>query len=324
MKKKSNNNYSSSNNHERAIAQKKKDKRQKSFKRFLIAVLCLALIGVGYTGMDIYITRHAVPAENINIGKNQKSYLSKIDLALNATLVDSISLDGSIMLESVIEEVHTNAHNSIIFDAKRSDGTIGYASNLASIDTYGATSNASSNPKASTKTLLEYDILPVARIACYKDNVAPAQNGTLAIMQGDRYYTKNGNTYLNPNSEDAYAYIRDIIRELNTFGVTIFVLSDCDLPDELGDQYKDGFKALSTKLTNDLGTGVKFIEQVDVEVTGVDPADGKITNKMIKKEISDFPKLGDNQIYCVTTKLDNHRVEQLLKESNVSSYFIGE
>lgn len=274
--------------------------------------------------MDVYMTRHAVPVENMNLAKKQSSYLSEATLSLKAKHIDSISLDGSIMLDAIIEEAHTSGYNSVLFDAKRDDGTIGYQSTLASIDTYGAISNASSSPKASAKALTENDILPVARISCYKDNVVPSQSTGMAIMQGDKFYVNNDNTYLNPNNNDVYCYIRDIIRELNTYGVAVFVLCDCDLPKDISDNYNDGFDAISKKLTSELGTGIKFIEQVDVSITGVDPSNGKITNKRIKKEISNFKKLGDSQIYNVTSKLDNKRVEQMLNESNVSSYIIGE
>ncbi len=316
--------YTETKRHAHENAVRKKNKRQKNLKRILIIVLSLALISVGYTGMDIYITRHAVPAQKAISNNSAQISMSEVTLSLHAKMVDSKSLDGSVMLKSVITDTQQNGYNSIVFDAKRTDGTIGYSSTLASIDTYGAISNPSSATKESVKTLIENDILPVARISCYKDNVVPAQNSTMALMNGDKFYTHDDSTYLDPNSVNAYTYIKDIIRELNTYGVTVFVLTECDLPDDIDGNFNDGFGYLSKSLTNDLGDGIKFIEEVNVDITGVNPNNGKITNSAINKEIQRFDKIKDNQIYYISTKLDSNRVNERLAEANAQSYIIGE
>lgn len=308
--------------HENAI--RRKNKRQKNLKRFLIVVLAVVLISVGYTGMDVFMTRHAVPAEKVANSNSSHISLNEITLNLQAKKVDSKSLDGSVMLKSIITDSQQNGYNSIVFDAKRIDGTIGYSSTLASIDTYGAISNPSSATKESIKSLTENDILPIARISCYKDNVVPAQNNTMALMQGDKFYTNDDSTYLNPNSANAYTYIKDIIRELNSYGVTIFVLTECDLPSDISDKYNDGFKNITKKLTSDLGDGIKFVEEVNVDVTGINPNNGRVTNSAIKKEIQHFDKINKNQIYYISTKVDSNRINQRLIETNTTNYIIGE
>lgn len=308
--------------HEDAI--RKKARRQKALKRALIVVLCLVLVSVGYTSMDIFMTRHAVPVEKLNLGESQSNTMNEIELSIRAKMIDSISLDGSIMLNSTINAALTNGFDSVVFDAKRDDGTIGYVSSLASIDTYGAISNAASNPKASIKTLMENDLLPVAKISCYRDNVAPAQSPNMALKKGDSFYTYNESTYLNPNSYDTYCYIRDIIRELNTYGVSVFVLTDCDLPNDISDKYEDGFDKISQRLTNELGDGIKFVEAVDASIRGIDLESGKTTNSAIQKDISKFEKTNKNQIYYVSTKLDDTRVMTQMNNANIASYIIGD
>lgn len=303
---------------------RKKARQQKNVKRILIAVLCICLISVGYTGMDIYMTRHAVPAESLKFNDEQGSIMSEIQLNLKANTVESISLDGSIMLKSIIEDTQSKGYNSIVFDAKRMDGTIGYHSNLASIDAYGAMSNAATNPKASISSLVENDILPVARICCYKDNVIPALNPNMAIMQGDKYYTNDNSTYLNPNSEDTYSYILDIMKELEAYGVNVFVLCEYDLPEDISKKYNDGFESLANKLSHNLGDNVKILKEIDVSIDGYNADTSKITNSQIKKEIQGFDKLKDDQIYYISTKLDNTRVSQQLADSNITNYIIGD
>lgn len=303
---------------------RKKKRQQRNIKRVLIALLCICLISIGYTGMDIYITRHAVPVENLSLGDEQNNIFSEIQLNLKARNIEGISLDGSIMLKSIIDDAQSKGYNSIVFDAKRNDGTIGYHSNLASIDTYGAMSNPASNPKASIKKLIDNDILPVARICCYKDNVIPALNPSMALMQGDKYYTNDNSTFLNPNSADTYSYILDIMKELKAYGVSVFVLTEYDLPEEISSRYNDGFDDLSSKLSNDLGNEIKILKEIDVSINGTDLESGKVTNSAIKKEIQAFDKLLDNQIYYISTKLDNTRVSQQLADNNITNYIIGE
>lgn len=303
---------------------RKKQKQQKNIKRVLVALLCICLISVGYTGMDIYITRHAVPVESLNLADEQNNIFSEIQLDLKAKNVDSIGLDGSIMLKSIIEDAQANGYNSIIFDAKRADGTIGYRSSLASIEAYGAMSNPASNPKASISKLLENDILPVARICCYKDNVIPALNPNMALMQGDKYYTYENSTYLSPSSADTYSYLRDIMKELQAYGVSVFVLTGYDLPEDISSRYNDGFATLSKRLGDELGKEIKILQEIDVTIDGTDLDSGKITNSKIKKEIQELPKLKDDQIYYISTKLDNSRVSQQLADNNIINYIIGD
>ena len=240
-------------------------------------------------------------------------------------MTESVSLDNSTMLTSVINDVHNFSANSITFDAKREDGTIGYRSSLATIDTYGAVSDVGSDSVGSIKQLIDNDILPVARICCYKDNVLPSQNRNFAVTKGKKLYTdSNGNNYLNPNNEQVYNYILDIVRELKGYGVQVFVLYGCDLPSDISDKYNDGFKKLAKRLQSDLGGDVKLLKEVDVKVTGRDAESGNITNSAIDKEIKNFDKLSDNQIYYISTSLDTTRVYNHVANAGVERFIIAQ
>jgi hypothetical protein len=112
------------------------------------------------------------------------------------------------------------------------------------------------------------------------------------------------------------------VQELSTYGITVFVLYGCDIPDDYGKDVGDGFDKLVEKLHNDLGNSIKFIEEVDVTIKGVDTETGKITNTAIREDISSFGDLGDNQIYYISTDLDASRVTQQLSESAVVKYVL--
>jgi hypothetical protein len=299
---------------------KKKARRKKRINTGLITVLCIVLLCVGYTTMDVHMIRQSNAVEQIGKIETQVTGgMSEVDINFSSYKVESISLDSSVMLSSVINDAVNDGFTSITFDAKRSDGTIGYASSLASVDTFGAISTPASQPASSVKELLANDILPVARICCYQDNVVPNVAVDYAIMNGENLYTDdNGNTYLNPDSEVTYNYIKDIVQECYGYGITVFTLYGCDLPDDISDNYNDGFDNLVEKLNNDLGGSVKFLEEVDVEIVGKDSESGKTTNTAIKNDIKSFDKISNNQVYYISTKLDESRVLSQLNKYDVA------
>ncbi len=303
---------------------KAKAKRQKSFKSLIIAIICIALIGVGYTGMETYMAVKESAYKSKADVTEEASNLKSIQLHFASYKTESISLDSSIMLSSVINDTAALGFSSITFDAKRSDGTIGYASELAFVDTFSALSSPASKPKASVKELLANDLLPIARISCYKDNLAPKYIPDAAVKtkKNKLFKDNNSNTYLNPDSETAYNYIKDIIQELSTMGISVFVLCDCDLPESISKNYGDGFETLSKKLYSDIEGDIKLLEEVDVEITGVDKNTGKTSNSAIKEEIKAFKKIGKNQVYCISSELDSERLISQLEKNNISSYII--
>ena len=304
----------------------KKAKKQKLLKNGLIALICLALISVGYTGMDVYMAQKEGNYNSSSKVQNQEAEMREVALRFSSLKIESISLDSSVMLSSVIKDISSEGFTSITFDAKRSDGTIGYVSSLASVDTFRALSSPAAKPKASVKELIANDILPIARISPYKDNVAPKYLPQAAITtKGTKLYTdEDSNTYLNPDSETAYNYIRDIIVELSDMGVSVFVLSDTALPDDISGKYGDGFKTLSEKLYKDIEANIKLLEEIDVEISGKDAQTGKVTNSKIKEEIKALEKANKNQTYCISTKIDSKRLSSQLGRLNVSSYIMEE
>lgn len=307
-------------------AQRKKESRQKAIKIVVSSLVAVVLLFGGYTAMDVHMIRQAEPAEKLlRQNSSDSNALSQISINVSSIMTESVSLDNSTMLTSVINDVHNFSANSITFDAKREDGTIGYRSSLATIDTYGAVSDVGSDSVGSIKQLIDNDILPVARICCYKDNVLPSQNRDFAVTKGKKLYTDNsGNNYLNPNNEQVYNYILDIVRELKGYGVQVFVLYGCDLPSDISDKYNDGFKKLAKRLQSDLGGDVKLLKEVDVKVTGRDAESGNITNSAIDKEIKNFDKLSDNQIYYISTSLDTTRVYNHVANAGVERFIIAQ
>ena len=166
--------------------------------------------------------------------------------------------------------------------------------------------------------MVDNDILPIARICCYRDNVVPVQSQNAAVMQNGKVYKdSDGYTYLNPDSDFAYNYIKDIVSELKDYGVTVFVLTCCDLPKDAGGKYNDGFDYISKRLNNDFKGEIRLYEEVDVEIN-----DENATENTIAEEIKKFDSISKNQIYCISTKVSEETLIPLLSRNNITRYIL--
>lgn len=261
-----------------------KEKNVSMFKAVLTVLFCFIFLSVGYSAMDLYIDRNAMPETEPTSAESAS--LSAVNLQLKSTYVDSISLDGGVMLDAVIDEAEKGGYSSVAFDLKRDDGTIGYESTLAAIGTYGAVSSPSLNLKKSVGKLTETDLLPVARISCYKDSIVATSDLDCAVKDGKSVYKdSDGNSYINPDSDKVYSYIKSIIEETRAMGISVFLLDNCDLPSDVKGDYGDGFDPLAKKLYADFGEDIKLIEAVNVELD--DPSVSSEQTNASQEETSD-------------------------------------
>lgn len=283
-------------------------------KRLIVFVCCVALIAVGYTGMDVYITRNANAAKHIGETVTDEGSLAEMQVSFSGVMTAGISLDNSVMLSAVMKEAQNNGFTAVVFDAKRSDGTIAYASSLASVDTFSALSSPASKPEQSIKAMLANDLLPVARISCYKDNIVPLRANAAAVMNGKKPFTdSDGNTYLNPDSDIAYNYIKDIIAELNSYGVTVFILDDFTLPEELKGKYGDGFDKLAKKLYGDIDSNIKLLKAVNLTV---EP-------KNASAAVNSFKAPDSNQVYVIKTTVDSKKIVSALQKKSITTFVLS-
>lgn len=328
------------------VKKKRKHKaRARTFlKRAGITLLCLLIIGVGYTAMDVFMMRNGMPVRYSDIEPDTQSSINEMKLDLQCAFEESISMDGSVILDSVITELTQGAYNSVMFDIKREDGTIGYQSALATVDTYSAVSLAASDLKTSAQKLNEQDILAVGRVYCYLDNLVPARDRSAALLDsnGLPYTDSQGNTYLNPNSETVYKYIKDVIAEAADMGVTVFVLEGTDIPESAGEGYADGFETLAARLYEDIGTDIKLLEAVHInaddalrssvqeETTAGEEAQEKVEEtaqaaENIAAAVAELfsEELSTDRVYYVTTSLDIGEVKTILEESGIESFILA-
>ncbi|MBR6392413.1 MAG: hypothetical protein IKS12_03925 [Eubacterium sp.] len=296
-----------------------KERARKRKLTALVSVCCIILLFIGFIGADVHMIRHAEPLERFNNQVKESEYdaMSELKLSFYGSSVPSISLDGSVMLSSVIDEAHKDGRTAVMFDAKRLDGTIGYASSLSAISALGAKSEFGRKPAESIKQLGENDLLPIARLYVYLDNFTPSRSSDMALKKGKKLYRdSDGNTYLDPNNEIAYGYIRNIVTELHAFGISVFVLDGC----EVGKT--DYFETLTKKLNTDAGEDIKFLKAVNVSIKGYDAESGNINSAGVKNDISKFPKLENNQVYVISTDLSKSKYASALSKRKITAYII--
>ena len=168
----------------------------------------------------------------------------------------------------VAENLAAGGYNSVAFDIKRADGTIGYRSALATVNAYSAAAYEAADLRSSAAQLAQQDILTVGVVCCYQDDLIPRRDRALALLDrnGVPLEDSQGRTYLNPQSETVYKYLKDIISEARDMGVSIFLLRGTETPSE-GSGSTDRFDELCRRLYTDLGTDIKLLRPIDVQVS---------------------------------------------------------
>lgn len=288
-------------------------------RRVLLVLLGLVLLYAGYILMDAWMDLHAMPAAQTDTVDGNT--ISTVALEAKATKVDSLSLDGAVMLDAMMDDLSSGGYTAACFDIKRADGTVGYASTLGTVAAAGAVFSPAGDLRSSCQKLGKNDLLVLGHIVCYPDNVQTAANPAWAVKSGKTAYTDPaGNRYLNPDSTEVYNYIRSLVEESVRAGVTVFVLEGTELPQAAGTFNHNGFADLSKRLTADLGQDVKFLQPVAVNITSTTTAD-------LKKEVADkcTQNPNENQIYAITCPEKSRRaVKQLLDDRGCTCYLITE
>lgn len=291
---------------------------ERLLKWIITAAACLIFISVGYTVMDIHLEQNAMPyGEQVT---SSNASLSSVDMKIKAYECQPLSLDGSIMLGAVIDTAFEGGYTCVAFDLKRNDGTIGYESRLATIEAYGAISSPSGDLAGSTAIMNENDILPIGVISCYKDNIAPIEDPSCAIFDDGSTYTDSGsNTYMNPDSDSTYAYIKSIVDEAMGMGVTVFALDNYNLPVDISDSYGDGYEALSQRLYDDIGEQIRIFRLVSINLTS---SNAKALEKEWEEKTQGI-KADDSTLLYLSSS-DPAMLKQFLDNRAITNYIICE
>lgn len=222
-----------------------------ALKILLVVVIAVALIGLGYFLMSLWMNYRAAqpkePAKTPETTQQTSGGTSEPEtkpapavsnVAVRAIYVDESSLDNGAKLDGVIADAKKKNANTVVFELKRSDGTLAYESGLDIVkNTTKAVKNPASDVNGSLKKLKDNGLTPMARVYCFQDKTAPAADYTMGILYTggkqawlDASRSNGGKQWLNPYADSARAYLCDIIKEIAGLGIDQILLDGVQYP----------------------------------------------------------------------------------------------
>ena len=129
------------------------------------------------------------------------------------------------------EQVAAAGGNAAWFDMKADDGTLGYVSDRPAAIRFGS-SAADPALNAAIKALNDGGLYTVARVSCFRDNLAPRQDNSLAVRTNSGYNWRDAGDirWLSPTVEGAQDYVAGVCRELAALGFDEILLDNAAYP----------------------------------------------------------------------------------------------
>lgn len=123
-------------------------------------------------------------------------------------------------IEDLIRLIDETELNAMVIDIKDDVGSILFDAKHPLINEIGSETLYIKDLPAFVAKLKEHNIYCIARIVCFKDQVATKKNPELAVRNhdGSIYVDREGERWLNPYSEKAWEYIVEIAKEVAEAG----------------------------------------------------------------------------------------------------------
>ena len=128
------------------------------------------------------------------------------------------------------QQVEAAGATAALFDMKADDGSLGYISGLA-LAIQAEASAADPALNAAIQLLNGGEVYTVARVSCFRDNLVPRSDMTLAIHTNAGNWRDSGDTcWLSPANESARQYVVGVCRELAALGFDEILLDNWAFP----------------------------------------------------------------------------------------------
>lgn len=139
---------------------------------------------------------------------------------------------ADLLAGDVLDQVAEAGATAAIFDMKGDDGLLGYVSSLSMAASLGTSANNTALNEAIT-SLNKQDVYTVARISCYRDNLAPYNSNAMALRTTTgNWWDNESNRWLSPAVTEVSDYLAGICRELAALGFDEILLDNCAYPTE--------------------------------------------------------------------------------------------
>ena len=121
--------------------------------------------------------------------------------------------------------------NAALLNMKANDGSLGYVSSLPRAVSAG-TSAAEPALNEQILAVTGSELYTIARVSCFKDNLAPKMDNSLAIKTNSGYNWRDGDDerWMNPTVPAARQYVTDICVELADMGFDEILLDNSGWP----------------------------------------------------------------------------------------------
>lgn len=146
--------------------------------------------------------------------------------------VAPVSLFRAAVTEGSAQRLVTAAGgNAALLNMKANDGSLGYVSALPQAVSL-TTSSADPALNAQLGAVTGSELYTVARVSCFKDNLAPKVDNTLAIKTSSGYNWRDGEDarWMNPTVPAARQYVTGICAELAQMGFDEILLDNSGWP----------------------------------------------------------------------------------------------
>ena len=143
-----------------------------------------------------------------------------------------VSLFRAAVTEGSAQRLVTNAGgNAALLNMKANDGTLGYVSALPRAISAG-TSSADPNLRGQILAITGSELYTIARISCFKDNLTPKTDNSLAIKTNSGYNWQDGDgtRWMNPTVPEVREYVRGVCVELADLGFDEILLDNSAWP----------------------------------------------------------------------------------------------
>ena len=130
------------------------------------------------------------------------------------------------------QQVEAAGATAALFDMKADDGSLGYISGLA-LAIQAEASAADPALNAAIQLLNGGEVYTVARVSCFRDNLVPRSDMSLAIHTNAGNWRDSGDTrWLSPANESARQYVVGVCRGLAALGFDEILLDNWGYPAE--------------------------------------------------------------------------------------------
>lgn len=143
-----------------------------------------------------------------------------------------VSLFRAAVTEGSAQRLVTAAGGSAaLLNMKANDGSLGYVSSLPRAISAG-TSEADPNLNGQILAVTGSELYTIARVSCFKDNLAPKVDGTLAIKTNSGYNWQDGDNtrWMNPTVPEVRQYVAGVCTELADLGFDEILLDNSGWP----------------------------------------------------------------------------------------------